>query len=130
MTIDGRRRTIVAVAEERREEIAVGRSPVIPIRRIATVPAPTTGSTIAPVNLGQSWKRQVPAQPAIGEVASPVRLRVRRRPSIVTPFDSGEQAGYCGASARIKIDDEQFAALFNELQARGDKGKLRQLFGS
>jgi hypothetical protein len=54
---------------------------------------------------------------------------VRRRPSIVTPFDSGEQAGYCGASARIKFDDEQFAALFNELQARGDKTKLMQLFG-
>jgi hypothetical protein len=54
---------------------------------------------------------------------------VRRRLSIVTPFDSGEQAGYCGASARIKFDDEQFAALFNELQARGDKQKLMQLFG-
>jgi hypothetical protein len=38
-------------------------------------------------------------------------------------------AGYCGASARIKFDVEQFAALFNELQARGDKGKLMQLFG-
>jgi hypothetical protein len=34
-----------------------------------------------------------------------------------------------GASARIKFDDEQFAALFNELQARGDKTKLMQLFG-
>jgi hypothetical protein len=43
------------------------------------------------------------------------------RIGIVTPFDSGEQAGYCGASAWIKFDDEQFAALFNELQARGDK---------
>ena len=32
--------------------------------------------------------------------------------------------GYCGASARIKFDIEQFAALFNELQARGDKTKL------
>ena len=32
--------------------------------------------------------------------------------------------GYCGASARIKFDDGQFAALFNELQARGDKQKL------
>jgi hypothetical protein len=32
-------------------------------------------------------------------------------------------------SARIKFDDEQFAALFNELQARGDKTKLMQLFG-
>jgi hypothetical protein len=37
--------------------------------------------------------------------------------------------GYCGASARVKFDDEQFAALFNELQARGDKNKLMQLFG-
>jgi hypothetical protein len=36
---------------------------------------------------------------------------------------------YCAASARIKFDDEQFAALFNELQARGDKAKLMQLFG-
>ena len=54
---------------------------------------------------------------------------VRRRPSIVTPFDSGKQAGYCGASARVKFDDEQFVALFNELQARGDKTKLMQLFG-
>ena len=27
------------------------------------------------------------------------------------------------------VADEQFAALFNELQARGDKGKLMQLFG-
>jgi hypothetical protein len=79
--------------------------------------------------LGQSWKRQVPAQPAIGEVASPVRLPVRRRPSIVTPFDSGNQAGYCGASPRVKFDDEQFVAHFNELQARGDKQKLMQLFG-
>src|SRR5262245_48986269 len=35
--------------------------------------------------------------------------------------------GYCGASARIKFDDEQFAALFNELQARGDKTKLMQV---
>jgi hypothetical protein len=34
-------------------------------------------------------------------------------------------AGYCGASARIKFDD----ALFNELQARGDKQKLMQVFG-
>ena len=54
---------------------------------------------------------------------------VRRRPAIVTPFDSREQAGYCGASARIKFDDEQFAALFNELHGRGDKTKLMQLFG-
>ena len=38
-------------------------------------------------------------------------------------------AGYCGASARIKFDDEQFVALFKELQARGDKAKLMQLFG-
>ena len=38
-------------------------------------------------------------------------------------------AGYCGASARIKFDDEQFAALFNEPQARGDKNKPMQLFG-
>ena len=52
---------------------------------------------------------------------------VRRRPSIVTPFDSGEQAGYCGASARIKIDDEQFAALFNELQSRGGRAKLMRI---
>jgi hypothetical protein len=37
--------------------------------------------------------------------------------------------GYFCASARIKFDDEQFAALFNELQARGDKQKLMQLFG-
>jgi hypothetical protein len=36
-------------------------------------------------------------------------------------------AGYCGASARIKFDVEQFAALFNELQARGDETKLMQL---
>jgi hypothetical protein len=35
--------------------------------------------------------------------------------------------GYCEASARIKFDDEQFAALFNEL--RCDKTKLMQLFG-
>ena len=39
-------------------------------------------------------------------------------------------AGYCGASSRIKFDDEQFAALFNELQARGNKDKLKQLFGA
>jgi hypothetical protein len=36
--------------------------------------------------------------------------------------------GYCGASARIKFDGEQFVALFNELQTRGDKSKLMQLF--
>jgi hypothetical protein len=36
-------------------------------------------------------------------------------------------AEYCGASARIKFDDEQLASLFNELQARGDKAKLMQL---
>jgi hypothetical protein len=34
--------------------------------------------------------------------------------------------GYCGASARIKFDDEQFAAPFNDLQTRGDKTKLMQ----
>jgi hypothetical protein len=33
-------------------------------------------------------------------------------------------------SARIKFDDEQFAALFNELQACGDKTKLMQLVRS
>ena len=33
-------------------------------------------------------------------------------------------SGLDGAAARIKFDDEQFAALFNELQARGDKAKL------
>jgi hypothetical protein len=38
-------------------------------------------------------------------------------------------AGYCGASARIKFDDEQFAEILNELQARGDKSKPMQLFG-
>jgi hypothetical protein len=38
--------------------------------------------------------------------------------------------GYCGASARIKFDGEQFAALFNELQARGNKTKLMQLVWS
>jgi hypothetical protein len=37
--------------------------------------------------------------------------------------------GHCGASARIKFDDEQFAEILNELQARGDKTKLMQLFG-
>ena len=35
--------------------------------------------------------------------------------------------GYCGASARIKFDDEQFAALFNELQSRGDRAKLMRI---
>ena len=35
-------------------------------------------------------------------------------------------AAMCGPSARIKFDDEQFAALFNELQSRGDKAKLMQ----
>ena len=29
----------------------------------------------------------------------------------------------------IKFDDEQFAEIVNELQARGDKQKLMQLFG-
>jgi hypothetical protein len=38
--------------------------------------------------------------------------------------------GYRGASARIKFDDEQFAALLNELQARGDKAKLMQFVWS
>jgi hypothetical protein len=33
-------------------------------------------------------------------------------------------AGYCGASAH-----EQFAALFNELHARGDKSKIMNIFG-
>jgi hypothetical protein len=33
------------------------------------------------------------------------------------------------ARQHVKFDDEQFAALFNELQARGDKNKLMQLFG-
>ena len=39
-------------------------------------------------------------------------------------------SGLDGASARIKFDDEEFAALFNELQARGDKTKLMQFFGA
>jgi hypothetical protein len=30
----------------------------------------------------------------------------------------------------LRFDDEQFAALFNELQTRGDKTKLMQFFGS
>jgi hypothetical protein len=38
-------------------------------------------------------------------------------------------SGLDGVSARIKFDDEQFAVLLNELQARGDKTKLMQLFG-
>jgi hypothetical protein len=29
----------------------------------------------------------------------------------------------------LRFDDEQFAALFDESQARGDKQKLMQLFG-
>jgi hypothetical protein len=37
--------------------------------------------------------------------------------------------GYFCAPARIKFNNELFAALFNELQARGDKTKLMQLFG-
>jgi len=37
--------------------------------------------------------------------------------------------GYRGASARIKFDDEQFAAFFNEVQARGDKTKLMHFWG-
>jgi hypothetical protein len=35
-------------------------------------------------------------------------------------------AGYCGASSRIKFDDEQFAALFNELQA-AHKNKVERI---
>jgi hypothetical protein len=30
----------------------------------------------------------------------------------------------------VKFDDEQFEALFNELQTRGDREKLKQLFGA
>jgi len=67
-------------------------------------------------------------QPDVGFRFSACRPRCAAR-TIVTPFDPGKQAGYCGASARIKFDDEQFAALFNELQARGDRAKLMQLFG-
>jgi len=44
-----------------------------------------------------------------------------------TDTHAAAMCGYCGASARIKFDDEQFAALFNELQARGDKTKLMQV---
>jgi hypothetical protein len=36
---------------------------------------------------------------------------------------------YCGASARIKFDDEQFEALYNELMMSGNKEKLMQIFG-
>jgi hypothetical protein len=82
--------------------------------------------TVAILRIGITGGRQT----AISSLRSSATATiVRRRPSIVTPFDSGKQAGYCGASARIKFDDEQFAALFNELQARGDKTKLMQLFG-
>ena len=52
------------------------------------------------------------------------------RPSIDgTDTHAAAMCGYCDASARIKFDHAQFAALFNELQARGDKQKLMQLFG-
>ena len=47
-----------------------------------------------------------------------------QRGSQSTHTHAAAMCGYCGASARIKFDDEQFAALFNELQARGDKTKL------
>jgi hypothetical protein len=54
--IDGWRRTIVTLARERGEKIAVGRSPMVAIRvvavtpaaRWAIVPTPTTRATIAP----------------------------------------------------------------------------------
>ena len=49
-----------------------------------------------------------------------------QRGSQSTDTHAAAMCGYCGASARIKFDDEQFAALFNELQARGDKQKLMQ----
>ena len=53
-----------------------------------------------------------------------------QRGSQSTHTHAAAMCGYCGASARIKFDDEQFAALFNELQARGDREKLMQLFGA
>jgi hypothetical protein len=55
--------------------------------------------------------------------------RFFQRGSQSTHTHAAAMCGYCGASARIKFDDEQFAALFNEFQARGDKNKLMQLFG-
>jgi CO dehydrogenase/acetyl-CoA synthase alpha subunit len=39
------------------------------------------------------------------------------------------RAGYCGAPARIKFNDEQLEALYNELMAKGDKKKLMDLLG-
>ena len=47
-----------------------------------------------------------------------------------TDAHAAAMCGYCDASARIKFDHAQFAALFNESQARGDKQKLMQLFGA
>jgi hypothetical protein len=60
-----------------------------------------------------------------GRLAAPQVRRILRWGLQPSP----DMNGYCGASARIKFDDEQFAALFNELQARNDKQKLMQLFG-
>jgi hypothetical protein len=47
-----------------------------------------------------------------------------------TDTHAAAMCGYCDMSARIKFDHAQFAALFNESQARGDKQKLMQLFGA
>ena len=49
--------------------------------------------------------------------------------SATLPSFHSMAVGYFCASARIKFDIEQFAALFNEPQARGDQAKLMQLFG-
>ena len=57
-------------------------------------------------------------------LASATDLRIRRFSALFAVLIHSMAVGYCGASARIKFDDEQFAALFNELQARGDKAKL------
>ena len=61
-------------------------------------------------------QRDLDPRPTIG-IVFPLCLVCR-----LGPLDGS----HCGASARIKFDDEQFAALFNELQARGDKQKLMQ----
>jgi hypothetical protein len=67
----------------------------------------------------KSKQRDPDPRPTIG-IVFPLRL--------VCGFDPLD-GGYFCASARIKFDDEQFAALFNELQARGDKSKIMDLFG-
>jgi hypothetical protein len=102
----------------------------------AAAPQPASNGAAPPQPHGTSLAAAPAAAPRPGNGAAPTATdiveQIRRGQAAATSLSNGSGSAANQLTPQVLADmpQEQFDAIFNELQASGDKTKLRELFGS